>query len=96
MFGIFLFWFHYIIAAIALYTIIRGTYKIKKSEDGYYKTSYEKTNERYKRPLWQILTFILVFLVPVLNLLVLLPYIGISSNECKNELYYKSFITKEY
>ena len=91
MFGIFLFWLQYIIAGIALHIILRGTYKVEKVEYSTYRT-----NERYKRPLWQILIFISVFFVPVLNLIVLLPYIGISSNDCKNELYYKSFITKEY
>ena len=95
MFGIFLFWLQYIIAAIALHIILRGTYKVEKIGDRY-NTIYEKTDKRYKRPLWQILLFISVFFVPILNLIILLPYIGISSKELDHELYYKSFITKEY
>ena len=93
MFGIFLFWLEYIIAGIVLYTILRGTYKVKKVNK--IDHEYEKTNERYKRPLWQILLFIVLFFIPVINLS-LIAYMVASSYEEDSKLYYKSFITKKY
>lgn len=92
MFGIFLFWLCYIVSAICLYTILRGCYKMERTSN--YK--YVKTKERYKRPLWQILLFVTIFFIPIGNIAFFIVYLCISSDAKKNELYYESFMTKEY
>lgn len=104
MFGIFLFWIHYIIAGILLYLILRCIYIKGEDDKGKYSNykKYTKTDNdrRLKHPLWAILLFLFVFIIPMLNILVFIGYllcmtINIDGNElCR--YYCKSIFNKEY
>ena len=96
MFGIVLFWTHYIVAVVLLYTILRCSYKYT-----IIKKEYQKSNERVKFPLWIIILFIIVLFIPILNLIVYVSYMIKATSKPmydvnKNRVYYKSFLTKEY
>ena len=103
MFGVILFWLHYLLALILLYHLLKCIYikgKCEKNTWGY--TTYEKTPEdkRLKFPLWVIILLLIAFFVPILNLCVYIAYLvallahpdGTMCNKC----YCKSFLTKEY
>ena len=94
MIGVILFWIDYIIAAILLYTILRCSYNYVLGPHNKYVLS----ETRKKHPLWFIILFGLVFLIPVINIIVLITYIGgTASATCKGDrIYYKSFLFKEY
>ena len=95
MIGIILFWLHYIVAVILLYTILKGSYVLKKSE--HYGGEPIKTNEKQKYPLWLILVFILAVFIPILNLGFYIAFISVTSHPItKDGIYYKNFLTKEY
>jgi hypothetical protein len=98
MFGLFLFWIHYIIAGLLLYTLLRCSYKYVEVKDkDSWRTRFEKSNEKAKFPLWLILLFIIAFFIPVINLITIVSYMAImAGSEIDNRIYYKSFLTKEY
>ena len=102
MFGIILFWLHYIIAGILLYHILRCIYVKQKTNKSLYNVTYERTSEdeRLKHPLWLVLIFIAVFLVPILNIVVLPIYLAFrvicENGEDRNPYYCKSLFTKKY
>ena len=101
MFGVFLFWIHYIVAIIILYTILRCSYKYVAVKKEYRNYEYKKSNERVKFPLWIILLFIAILFIPVVNLIIYIAYMIKSTNAPlydinNNRVYYKSFLTKEY
>ena len=97
MIGIILFWLHYILAGVLLYTILRCSYKYVKTENRNWRTEYIKSEEKAKFPLWLILIFICIFFIPVVNLLTFISFMVIKSGtEVNQRLYYKSFLTKEY
>lgn len=98
MFGTILFWLHYIIAAIILYHILRCLYvKGNVKDNTYHKTD---NDERLKHPLWLVLIFFTVLLVPVFNLIALTAYLGFrvicEYGEDRNPYYCKSALTKKY
>lgn len=101
--GILIFWVHYIIAGIFLYLILRCVY-IKGEYDREYSgnITYTKTDEdiRLKHPLWAIILFLFVFIIPVFNLLVYITYllqmtVNTDGND-KCRYYCKSIFNKEY
>ena len=93
---IFLFWIHYIIAGILLYTILINSYEYIPYKDGYI-TKYKPGNERVKFPLWLIILFSIVFFIPILNIIVFASYMVIRSSDFEeHRVYYKSFLTKKY
>ena len=101
MFGIFLFWIHYIAAVALLYTILRCSYKYTVVKKEYRNYEYKKSTERVKFPLWMILLFIVILFIPVVNLIIYIAYMIKSTSEPlyevnNNRVYYKSFLTKEY
>lgn len=103
MFGIFLFWIHYIIAIILLYHILKCIYiKGKEFDSNYYYKRYEKTDndKKFKLPLWIIMVFIIILFIPILNLLAYSAFLGIIlTNEHGseyNKYYCKSLFTKKY
>jgi len=103
MFGIILFWIHYIVAGILLYHDLRCIYvKSKSSTNTYRGKIYEITekDQRLKLPLWIIVLFFIVFFVPVLNLFVYTTYLCARLiNEYGseyNKYYCKSIFTKKY
>lgn len=96
--GILIFWIHYIIAGIFLYLILRCIY-IKGEHN---RGTYTKTNEdiRLKHPLWAIILFLFVFMIPVFNLAVYITYllqmtVDMNGND-KCRYYCKSIFNKEY
>lgn len=76
----FLWYAHYGIALILLYTIIFNGYDKRKKC-------------RVKVPILLIILGILVFCIPVANILVLSIYIAMTS--CEGEITYKSIFLKE-
>jgi len=90
-----LFWITYIIAALLLYTIIFKTYDKTKVEDKYI-SRYEITNNdvRHKYPLWLILLGIIIYFIPVFNIIIYAGFMCIYASEC--DVYFKSFLTKKY
>lgn len=100
--GIFLFWLHYIVAAIILYHILRCLYVKGNVDKSRYRWEYTKTNndERLKHPLWLVLIFFIVFLIPVLNIIILSAYLAFRATcedgESGNPYYCKSALTKKY
>lgn len=98
MFGIFLFWLQYVIAAILLYTILRCSYKYKYVEKaGSWNKIQVKSDEKVKFPLWLIILFIMVLFIPIFNLMIFIPFMIIKTGSDVDErIYYKSFLTKEY
>ena len=94
MIGIILFWLHYIVAVILLYTILKGSYVLK---EGKRYNERIKTDERQKYPLWLILVFIFAVFIPILNLGFYIAFISVTSHPItKDGIYYKNFLTKEY
>lgn len=97
MFGMILFWFHYIVAFLMMHTIIFGTYeKTPEERKHYYTTVYVKTDndKRYKYPLWLILVGIVVLFIPVLNIFLYAMFMSLYPDG--KEIYFKSFLTKKY
>ena len=98
MLGMILFWIHYIIAMILLYHLLRCIYvKTKSCEYGY---EISDLDERLKQPLFVIILLIIVFFIPVLNILVfsgcMCRYLINEGNQKYNKYYCKSFLTKKY
>lgn len=94
MIGIILFWLHYIVAVILLYTILKGSYVLK---EGKRYNERIKTDERQKYPLWLILVFIITVFIPILNLGFYIAFISVTSHPIDGDgIYYKNFLTKEY
>ena len=94
MIGIILFWLHYIVAVILLYTILKGSYVLK---EGKRYNERIKTDERQKYPLWLILVFIFAVFIPILNLGFYIAFIAVTSHPIDGDgTYYKNFLTKEY
>ena len=99
--GILIFWLHYIISGILLYLILKCIY-IKGDCLGDYSKIYNKTNndKKLKYPLWTIILFLFVFIVPILNIIVFITYLlwmttDVEGNEfCR--YYCKSIFNKEY
>lgn len=93
--GIFLFWFSYIIAGIFLYNILFNIYTKTLNRNGYYSSEYEITenDKKLKHPLWLVIVFCIVFLIPVVNIFVFAGYIG--GKTCDSKYYVKSIFTKE-
>lgn len=95
MIGIILFWLQYIAAVILLYTILKGSYVLKRGKR--YDEGFIKTEERQKYPLWLILVFIIAVFIPVLNLGFYIAFISVTSHPIDGDgTYYKNFLTKEY
>lgn len=102
MFGIILFWIHYVIAAILLYHNLRCIYvKAECNNASNYKTyKITENDERLKQPLWIIILFFIVLFIPGLNLFVYIAYLsarlinGFGSKY--NKYYCKSIFTKKY
>ena len=102
MFGVILFWIQFIIAGILLYHILRCIYiKGKSTQDGYRK-KYEKTenDKKLTYPLWVIIIFLVIFFIPVLNLLTFIGYLCSKLinelGDSYNQYYCKSIFTKRY
>ena len=101
MFGVILFWLDYIVSGILLYHILRCIY-VKKKDNSKYTTAYYKSDddEKLKYPLWQILLFLLTFLIPIVNLFVYIIYLCVKLindwGSEYNKYYCRSFFTKEY
>ena len=104
MFGIILFWLHYIIAAVLLYHSLRciyvKTFDSTTKYGGYKLYKITENDERLKLPLWVIISFFIVFFIPILNLLVFFAYLCgrlINENGSEHNKYYcKSIFTKKY
>jgi uncharacterized membrane protein len=102
MFGVIIFWLHYIIAGILLYHILRCIYVKQKTSKSIYNATYERTSEdkRLKHPLWLVLLFILAFCIPIINILSFGIYLTFrmvnESGSTYNPYYCKSIFTKEY
>ena len=102
MFGVILFWLHYIIAGVILYHILRCLYIKGDVDKTSYRHRYHKTDkdERLKHPLWSILLFLFSFIIPIFNIIVFtiyLLYMTIDIDGNDNCRYYcKSFFNKEY
>ena len=103
MFGVILFWIHYIIAGIVLYHDLRCIYV--KSQCGtikYGNKLYKITenDERLKLPLWGIILLFIAFLIPVFNIIACSAYLCgrlINENGSEyNKYYCKSIFTKKY
>lgn len=84
---VFLFFLHYVLAFVFLYHILFRSY-------AYDWRSGIKLNERYKKPLWLILSFVMIFFIPLLNLITFGCYIAYCDIE--RVCYFKSFLTKKY
>ena len=100
--GILIFWLHYIIAGILLYLILKCIYIKGKEEKKWDIVIYYKTNDdkRLKHPLWSIILFLFVFIIPVLNIITFIIYllvmtINMEGND-KCRYYCKSIFNKEY
>jgi len=97
--GIFLFWFSYIIAGIFLYNILFNIYTKtvarKTSHYGYSSSEYEITenDKKLKHPLWLVIVFCIVFLIPIVNIFVFAGYLA--GKSCDDKYYVKSVFTKE-
>ena len=99
--GVILFWVHYVIAFILLWHILRCIYVKKGKSDRWGNKVYERTEDdkRMKHPLWLVLIFIMVLCIPILNIVVFVPYLlfrALSDNgDEKNPYYIKSIFTKQ-
>ena len=102
MFGVILFWIHYIIAGTLLYHIFRCIYVKEKVFDNGYRTEYAITDNdiRLKHPLWVLILFIIIFFIPVINITFFGMYLAkrmICENGSEHNPYYcKSIFTKKY
>ena len=99
--GVFIFWLHYIIAFILLWHILRCIYVKKGKSDRWGNNIYERTEDdkRMKHPLWMILVFIMILCIPLLNIVVFIPYLLFKSlcekGDERNPYYIKSLFTKQ-
>lgn len=95
MIGMIFFWLDYIICGLALYSFIFCRYKSIKLDYNYAEHKYDKecTNVRIKTPLWGVLLLTLLWFIPVLNIIITIPFMLIHYNE--SNYCYKSFLTKE-
>lgn len=95
--GIFLFWFSYIIAGIFLYNILFNIYiKTLINKNGhysYYEYEITENDKKLKHPLWLVILFCIVLLIPLVNIFVFAGYIG--GKTCDSKYYVKSIFTKE-
>lgn len=97
--GLFLFYLHYIIAGILLYLILRCMYiKGDVKNCKHYKTDNDK---RLKHPLWLIILYLFVFMIPVVNIIIFTAYLVVQTINFDGrpeycEYYCKSFLNKEY
>ena len=102
MVGIILFWLQYIIAAICLYHIANCIYVKGDKQKGSYRPKYLRTDQdkKLKHPLWLLILFFSVLLVPVLNIFIFIPYLLYRTNceygEEYNPYYCKSIFTNKY
>lgn len=83
--GTFIFFLHYVIAFILLFTILCRSYEIN---------NYKQTDIRHKYPLWFILSAIMVYFIPIGNLIAYILWICFCVSE--DFVYFKSFLTKRY
>lgn len=90
--GIFLFWLTYVIAGILLYNILFNIY-VKTLYDKYYNYKITENDKKLKHPLWLVILFCIVFLIPLVNIFVFAGYIG--GKTCDDKYYVKSIFTKE-
>lgn len=99
--GIIIFWIHYIIAAILLYHLLRCIYVKGEVDKSLYRAEYYKTenDKRLKHPIWIILIYITIFLIPILNIFLLAMCIAqklyCDCEEDGDPYYCKSVFTKE-
>ena len=99
--GVFIFWLHYIIAFILLCHILFCIYVKKGKSDRWGNNVYERTEDdkRMKHPLWLVLVFIMVLCIPILNIIVFIPYLIFRAlcerGDEKNPYYIKSIFTKQ-
>jgi len=103
MLGIIIFWIHYVVAAILLYHLLRCIYVKGESYKTTYRTVYKISDldKRLKQPLFVIILLIIVFFIPVLNILVfsggMCKYLVTTEGDSDyNKYYCKSFLTKKY
>ena len=85
---VFLFLAHYVIAAILLYTILFCSH-----ETEYVNREWGAKKERMKYPLWAVLIGIIIFFVPIVNIVAYIVYIGATSSN--DDIYFDSFLTKK-
>ena len=99
--GVFIFWLHYIIAFILLWHILFCIYVKKGKSDRWGNNIYERTEDdkRMKHPLWLVLVFIMVLCIPILNIMVFIPYLLFRAlcdrGDERNPHYIKSIFTKQ-
>ena len=99
--GVILFWLHYVIAFILLWHILRCIYVKKGKSDKWGYNVYERTEDdkRMKHPLWLVLIFIMVLCIPILNIVVFIPYLLFRAlcdrGDERNPHYIKSIFTKQ-
>lgn len=99
--GVFIIWLHYVIAVILLWHILRCIYVKKGKSDRWGNNVYERTEDdkRMKHPLWLVLVFIMVLCIPVLNIIVFIPYLLFRAlcerGDERNPHYIKSIFTKQ-
>lgn len=94
--GTILFWLMYIISAVLLYTIIFKTYDKTRVKDNYSSLPhYEITDNdtRHKYPLWFILISVLAYFIPIVNVIFFILFMTLTPID---NVYFKSFLTKEY
>jgi len=102
MVGIILFWLQYIIAVICLYHIVNCIYVKGNKQKGLCGYVYSKTDQdkRLKQPLWLLILFFTVLLIPILNIITFIPYLLFRTNceigEKHNPYYCKSVFTNKY
>ena len=102
MAGIILFWLQYIIAVICLYHIVNCIYVKEGNEQKSYRSRYFRTNQdkKLKHPLWLLILFFAILLIPFLNIIVFIPYLlyraYCENGEEFNPYYCKSVFTNKY
>lgn len=99
--GVFIVWLHYTIAFILLWHILCCIYVKKGKPDEWGNKVYERTEDdkRLKHPLWLVLVFIMVLCIPILNIIVFIPYLLFRAlcerGDERNPHYIKSIFTKQ-
>ena len=99
--GVFIFWLHYVIAFVLLWHILCCIYVKKGKSDRWGYNVYEITEDdkRMKHPLWLVLVFIMVLCIPILNIVVFIPYLLFRAlsdkGDERNPHYIKSIFTKQ-
>jgi len=105
MIGTILFWLQYIVAVICLYHITNCIYvKGNKQERSrsYNRFEYSRTDQdkKLKHPLWLLIIFFAVLLIPILNIIVFVSYLlhrtCCEDGEDYNPYYCKSVFTNKY